>query len=260
MRGFAGQRWWVVGASSGLGREIARLLAQEGAHVLASARSRDALEALSREADGIEVLPMDVTDPVSVEAVATCAGLPDGVIYAAGAYEPMRAQDWQPGVAEAVADVNFTGALRVLSHLIPKMAARGAGRVVLIGSLAGFRGLPGAIGYGASKSALMHLAENLRADLLGTGVIVQRVNPGFIRTRLTAKNSFAMPQIMEAEEAARRTLSAIRRGRFSKSFPAPFSWLFTLGRLLPLPIFHALFRISDDQTSGTTDRKGNEEA
>ena len=247
MSGLVGQSWWIVGASSGLGRALALLMAREGAHVIASARNREALTALAGEDARIEALPLDVTDPESVAAAAARAGLPDGVIYAAGAYEPMRAQDWRPGVAEAVAEVNFTGAVRVLSHVVPGMAARGSGRVVLIGSLAGFRGLPGAIGYGASKAALMHLAENLRADLAGTGIAVQRINPGFIRTRLTAKNAFAMPQIMEPGDAARRTLATIRRGRFSASFPAPFAWVFTLGRFLPLPLFHALFRGSGDK-------------
>lgn len=238
---FTGRHWWVIGASEGLGRALAVELAAAGATVTASARSAERLEALAREVPSITALPMDVTDDAAVVAACAAVGAPFGVIYAAGAYEPMSARAWRPGAAEAMAEVNFTGALRVLSRLVPDMHARGAGRVVLIGSLAGFRGLPGAIGYGASKAALMHLAENLRADLRGTGVRVQRVNPGFIRTRLTARNDFAMPQIMEPEEAALRVVGAIRSGRFSTSFPAPFAWIFTLGRFLPLPLFHALF-------------------
>ncbi|TYO90454.1 SDR family NAD(P)-dependent oxidoreductase [Oceanicella actignis] len=254
MSAVAGLRWWIVGASSGLGRALALEMARAGAEVIASARSADALAALAGEDARIAPLPLDVTDPRSVAEAAARIGAPDGVIYAAGAYEPMRAQDWRLGVAEAVAEVNFIGALTVLSHVVPGMAERGAGRVVLIGSLAGFRGLPGAIGYGASKAALMHLAENLRADLAGSGVTVQQVNPGFIRTRLTARNDFHMPQIMTPEEAARRTLAAIRSGRFSTSFPAPFAWLFTLGRFAPLPLFHALFG-GGAKASGRADRK-----
>ncbi|KUJ85432.1 short-chain dehydrogenase [Ruegeria marisrubri] len=238
---FVGRHWWVIGASEGLGRALAVELAAAGATVTASARSSERLAAVAGEAPNITALPMDVTDAGSVAAACAAVPAPFGVIYAAGAYEPMSGRSWRPGVAEAMAEVNFTGALRVLSHLVPAMATHGEGRVVLIGSLAGFRGLPGAVGYGASKAALMHLAENLRADLRGTGVTVQQVNPGFIRTRLTAKNDFAMPQIMEPEEAAQRVMRAIRHGRFSTSFPAPFSWLFTLGSKLPLPLFHALF-------------------
>lgn len=239
---FRGRCWWIIGASEGLGRALARALAGRGAHLILSARGGDRLAALAADLPGARALAMDVTDPAAVARAAAGLGTPpDGVIYCAGAYEPMPATDWRPGAAETMAEVNFTGALRVLSHLLPAMVARGTGRVVLIGSLAGHRGLPGAIGYGASKAALMHLAENLRADLRGTGIAVQQVNPGFIRTRLTARNRFAMPQIQTPEAAAERVLTAIRSGRFATSFPAPFAWLFTLGRHLPLALFQRLF-------------------
>lgn len=238
---FSGRRWWVIGASAGLGRAIALELAAAGATVIASARNAQALEALAREVPAISALPMDVTSDASVRGAFEKADTPFGIIYAAGAYEPMSAQTWLPEQAETMAEVNFVGALRVLSHLIPELLEKDTGRVVLIGSLAGFRGLPGAIGYGASKAALMHLGENLRADLRGTEVKAQIINPGFIRTRLTAKNAFAMPQIMEPEAAAERVLAAIRAGRFATSFPAPFAWIFTVGRHLPLALFQAIF-------------------
>lgn len=230
---FDGKTWWIVGASDGLGAALARALDAEGARLILSARSADRLAALAGGLRDAAALPMDVTDAVSVSSALQRAGPVDGLIYAVGLYEPMRAPDWQPEVSVRLAEANFTGALRVLGHVVPAMVRVGQGRLVLIGSLAGFMGLPGAIGYGASKAALMHLAENMRADLDGTGVAVQRVNPGFIRTRLTAKNDFPMPQIMEPEDAAARVLAAIRSGRFSTSFPRPFSWLFTLGRFLP---------------------------
>ena len=240
---FAGRTWWVIGASEGLGRALCVALAARGARVVASARGAGRLAALAGECpDTITPVPMDVTDAASVALAADRVGLPDGVIYAVGAYEPMCATAWSPDVAEHMAKVNFTGALRVLARVVPAMARRGSGRVVLIGSLAGFRGLPGAIGYGASKAALIHLAENLRADLHGTGVRVQVVNPGFIRTRLTDKNDFPMPQIMTPEDAAARVLASIRRGRFLASVPDPVAALFTIGRFLPLPLFQALFR------------------
>ncbi|RME18665.1 MAG: SDR family NAD(P)-dependent oxidoreductase [Alphaproteobacteria bacterium] len=248
-----GRRWWVIGASAGLGRAIALELAAGGASVIASARNARALEALAREVPAIAPLPMDVTSDASVRAACDEVGAPYGIIYAAGAYAPMSARNWLPGQAETMAEVNFVGALRVLSHVLPEQVAAREGRVVLIGSLAGFRGLPGAIGYGASKAALMHLAENLRADLGGTGVRAQIINPGFIRTRLTAKNTFAMPQIMEPDAAAGRVLAAIRKGRFATSFPAPFAWIFTIGRHLPLALFQAMF----GRAPGFRDGAGN---
>lgn len=237
----AGQIWWIVGASEGLGRELALSLARGGAKVTVSARNLERLQAVAAQSDRITPVAVDVTDAASVQAACDRVGVPDGILYCAGAYAPMGARAWQPELSVAIAEVNFIGALRVLGHVVPAMAARGAGQVVLIGSLAGFRGLPDAIGYGASKAALMHLAENLRADLRGTGVRVQVINPGFIRTRLTAQNDFAMPQIMPPDAAARHVLAAMQSGRFSTSFPAPFAWLFRLGRYLPLGLFQRLF-------------------
>ena len=234
-------RWWIVGASEGLGRALATAMAAEGQALVLSARNADRLAGLAGTLPGATALPMDVTDDAAVAAAAAQAGAVDGLIYSVGLYEPMAATAWNGPAALAMAEANFMGALRVLGAALPGMIARGRGRIVLIGSLAGFRSLPGAIGYGASKAALMHLAENLRADLRGTGVSVQIVNPGFIDTRLTRKNGFRMPFLMTPEAAAAAVLRAMRGRRFSTSFPAPFAWLFQIGRYLPLGLFQRLF-------------------
>ena len=235
-------RWWIVGASEGLGRAVAEKLSSAGASLVLSARSEDRLQELAEEIGGAEVVPVDVTDTGSVEAAAKAVGEIDGLLYCVGTYEPMKATEWKTDAVLTMAETNFTGAIRVIGAVLPGFVAREAGRLVLVGSLSGFRGLPGAIGYGASKAGLMHLAENLLADLHGTGVKVQRVNPGFIDTRLTRKNDFKMPQLMQPEEAAEKVMEAIRSGRFSTSFPAPFSWLFTAGSHLPLSLFQRIFR------------------
>jgi short-subunit dehydrogenase len=239
---FTGKTYWLIGASEGLGRALAGLLAAEGAHMILSARNADRLEALAATLPHARALPMDVTDSTSVRAAVARLGDIDGVIYCAGAYEPMRAQDWNVDQALKVSEVNFTGALRCLGPVVPGMAARGTGHIVLIGSLAGFRGLPGAIGYSASKGALMQLAENLFMDLRGTGVKVQQINPGFIKTRLTEKNSFDMPFILSAEDAAARTLKAMETRRFATSFPWPMAAFFRLGSVLPIRLFRRMLR------------------
>lgn len=242
MPDISGRRYWLVGASEGLGRALAEALDAEGAALVLSARSAEKLERLAIGLGDARALPLDVTDAASVSNAARTAGEIDGVVYIAGAYEPMKATAWAPEQAAFMGEVNLVGALRLLGHVVPGFAARGAGHVVLIGSLSGFAGLPGAIGYGASKAGLMHLAENIRVDLKGTGVVVQRVNPGFIRTRLTEKNDFDMPQIMSPEDAAARVVAAMKTGRFSTSFPTPFAWVFTLGRHLPVAWFQRIFR------------------
>ncbi len=229
----AGKTIWLIGASEGLGRALADRLAQEGAHLILSARNGDRLQELAQSLPNAQVQPMDVTDLEAVRRVAAVIGDVDSVIYNAGAYEPMRATEWDSAAALTMADVNFTGALRVLGEVVPRMLAKGQGEITLIGSLAGYRGLPAAVGYGASKAALVSLAETMCHDLKGTGVVVRLVNPGFIRTRLTAKNTFAMPMLMSPEKAADHVMRALGRRRFRRDFPAPFSWAIRAFALLP---------------------------
>jgi short-subunit dehydrogenase len=233
MTRFQGKTYWLVGASEGLGRALAKCLDAEGAHVILSARNAERLEQLRGELRQATVVPLDVTDIDAVRKAALSVGHLDGVIYNAGAYEPMRATEWDSDTALRMSDVNFAGALRVLGEVVPAFVAKGQGDITLVGSLAGYRGLPAAIGYGASKAALVSLAETMRFDLKGTGVTVRLVNPGFIKTRLTQKNSFKMPMLMTPENAAERIMRAMKKRRFRTDFPAPFSWVIRLIDCLP---------------------------
>lgn len=242
MREFRGRRYWLVGASEGLGLALARLLSEAGAEVILSARSEDTLKAAAASLPGpATILPVDVGSTDSVSAAA--AQLPDldGMVFLAGVYWPMRAQGWDAKAAEAMADINFTGCIRAVGAALPGMVAKGRGHVVITGSLSGFRGLPGAIGYAASKAGTMVLAESLYADLRKSGIAVQLANPGFIRTRLTAKNDFAMPFIMEPERAAQIMFRHMQSGRFKVSFPTVFSWLFRGGQFLPDWLYYRMF-------------------
>lgn len=239
----SGRRWWLVGASEGLGRALAHELSAAGAHLVLSARNEGRLRDLAAALPGpAQVVAMDVADAASVAAGAAAAGPVDGLAWLAAAYWPIPATAWDGARVAQMLDVNLTGAARVLGAVVPGMVARGRGHIVLTGSLSGYRGLPGAIGYAASKAGLMVLAEGMHADLRGSGVRVQLVIPGFIRTRLTARNDFAMPFIMAPEAAARRVLAHIRSRRFARSFPAPFAWLFRLGNFLPDGLYYRLFR------------------
>lgn len=235
------QTWWLIGASEGLGRALAQAMADRGARLILSARQADKLADLAATLPGARALAMDVTDAASVKAAATQAGAVDGVIYLSGAYWPMRAQDWDTDRVLSMLDVNLNGAVRVMGAVLPGMVARGRGRVLLTGSLSAYRGLPGAIGYGASKAGLMNLAQSMQCDLQGTGVQVQLANPGFIRTRLTDLNSFDMPFLMEPEAAAARMLRILDGKRGTTAFPMLFSWLFRAGRFLPDALWNRLF-------------------
>jgi short-subunit dehydrogenase len=242
MRDFRGKRYWLVGASEGLGLALARKLSAAGAELILSARSEDTLKQAAASLPGkVTVLPVDVGDTASVTAAA--AQLPDldGMVFLAGIYWPMRAQDWDAKSAEAMANVNFTGCMRVVGAALPPMVAKDKGHIVITGSLSGFRGLPGAIGYAASKAGTMVLAESLYADLRQSGISVQLANPGFIRTRLTAKNDFTMPFIMDPDEAAAIIFRHMQGNRFKISFPTVFSWLFRGGNFLPDWLYYRMF-------------------
>ncbi|MBO9406444.1 SDR family NAD(P)-dependent oxidoreductase [Shimia sp. R9_1] len=230
---FSGKTFWLIGASEGLGRALAEKLSGEGAHLIVSARNGERLASLAAKLPNTRVLMLDVTDGKAVKAAAKSVGEIHGVIYNAGAYEPMAATQWEADSALTVADVNFMGAMRVLGALMPGFTARGAGDITLVGSLAGYRGLPNAIGYGASKAALVSLAETMRHDLKGTGITVRLVNPGFIKTRLTDKNAFKMPMLMTPDVAADHILRAMTSRRFRTDFPRPFSWVIRLLQYLP---------------------------
>ena len=242
MRDWQGKRYWLVGASEGLGREVAFCLSRAGAEVIVSARSEDRLKGLVEELPGkASYVTVDVADREAVEAAAQEIGHIDGVVYLAGVYWPMKAQDWDNEKVDMMGQVNFLGAARVVGAVIGDMVARNEGHIVLVGSLSGFRGLPGAIGYSASKAGLMGLAESMQADLRTSPIQVQLINPGFIKTRLTEKNDFHMPFIMEPEEAAKEVFDHMNSDDFKKSFPMLFSWVFRLSQFMPDWMYYRLF-------------------
>lgn len=240
---WAGKTYWLVGASEGLGRALAEELAAAGARLCLSARNEERLQALADKLPGGHtVAACDVRDAASVRAAFESLPPLDGVICNAGFYEPVNANAWDADAVEAMFDVNLTGTARVLGCAVPALVARGKGHIALIGSLAGYRGLPGSIGYGSSKAGLIHLAESLRSDLARDRFRVQVINPGFIETRLTAKNDFKMPFIMTPEAAALRTRKALESGRFRTNFPRRFALLFRLAQFLPDSVYFRVMR------------------
>ncbi len=168
---WAGKRYWLVGASEGLGAALAHKMSAAGVHLFLSARSEDKLNDLAASLPGkSDVVPVDVSDSESVKAAAEAVGDIDGVVQIAGVYWPFGAKNWDEDQAIAMADINFTGAMRLMGAVVPKFVERDAGHIVLTGSLSGFRGLPGAAAYTSSKAGVMTLAESLYADLHKTNV------------------------------------------------------------------------------------------
>ena len=239
---WVGKTYWLVGASEGLGAALAQILSRAGAEVIVSARDGDKLAEVVAGLPGQgRAVTVDIADDDSVKKAAEEVGEVDGIVLLAGVYWPFSAKNWDAEQAVAMADINFTGFMRVLGQVVPRMVERDQGHIVITSSLTGFRGLPGSIGYTASKAATMSLAECMHADLRDTGVTVQVANPGFIKTRLTEKNDFKMPFIMEPEEAAREMFELMNSDEFKKSFPMMFSWLFRGSQFLPDWLYYRIF-------------------
>jgi short-subunit dehydrogenase len=245
------RRVWLIGASDGIGAALARRLAGEGETLALSARNGEKMQALRTELPGSGhlVLPLDVCDPPSIIAAWQSlqakwgpSGGIDLFIYNAGAYEPMSAKAFDLATVEAIVEVNITGAFRALAAVLPAFVARNRGHIVLVGSIAGYRGLPNAIGYGASKAAINHLVENLKLDLADTKIKVQRVTPGFVKTQLTDKNDFPMPFLISAEQAAEHIAKGLRKNSFEIAFPWPMVAMFKILGLLPQRLYFALVR------------------
>lgn len=242
MRKLEGKRYWLVGASDGLGAALARKLSRAGVEVVLSARSEDKLKELVEELPGkASYVTLDVSDNDSVIEARKQVGEIDGVVHLAGVYWPFGAKKWDADQANAMADINFTGMMRVMGQVVPGFVEKDDGHIVITSSLTGFRGLPGTIGYTASKAATMSLAECMYADLRKTGVAVQVINPGFIKTQLTDKNDFKMPFLMEPEEAAQHVIEHMRSDSFKKSFPYAFSLVFRLSQFLPDWLYFRIF-------------------
>jgi len=211
MRSFKNKSIWLIGASEGLGREVAKLLNAEGAKLLLSARNETSLRDLCHEMRDATPLPLDVTNADSIRAAYNQIENLDVMIYNAGAYDPMPTQDWDTDKALRMIDVNLNGCLRAVGEVLPDMLANGSGHVVLIGSLSAYGGLPKAIGYGASKAAVASIAETMRHDL----------------------QDFKMPQLLTPSEAAKHVIKGMRKNKFRYDFPWPFSRVIKLFTSLP---------------------------
>ena len=240
-----GQTVWIVGASTGIGRATASALHRAGARVTVSARKAEALAAFVAQHPGSQALALDATDPAAVTLAATnllAQGPLDCVVYCAGHYQAMRAEAIDIADVQRHLAVNYLGAVYLLDAVLPSLLARGRGHISLVGSVAGYRGLPNSLAYGPTKAALINLAENLYLDLRPRGLGVSIVNPGFVETPLTAGNAFSMPALITPEQAANAMLAGWRSGTFELHFPKRFTlWMQAL-RLLPDRLFFALVR------------------
>ncbi|MFY8038966.1 MAG: SDR family NAD(P)-dependent oxidoreductase [Bosea sp. (in: a-proteobacteria)] len=232
---------WLTGASSGIGKATALELARRGWTVCLTARRLEELEALAGEAAGLPGRLVahagDVTDEAGMAALVETIERIHGPIalafFNAGVAPYTRAGALDVDAFRQALNVNVLGAANGLAPVLARMGARKKGQVAVNASVAGYRGLPKAAAYGASKAAAIHLCEALKFDCDNLGITMQVVNPGFIDTPLTRKNDFPMPFLMSMDDAARRVVDGFERGRFEIIFPRRLAFILKIMRLLP---------------------------
>ncbi len=240
----------ITGASSGLGRGLARRFAAEGAHVIAVARRKELLDSLVSEATNtpgrITALAADVGEPLSlVEHIRRLdrelGGLDLIVANAAiGITPPLHKLTFE--VIAPMLQVNFQGAIATLTAVLPQMLERKRGHLVGVSSIAGLLPVPASNAYAATKAGLTMFLESLRLELLGTGVDISIVHPGFVKTEMTAGNKFKMPMIMELDTA----VELIHRGILGRKHLIDFPTTMALGAraasTIPTPLYDAIAR------------------
>jgi short-subunit dehydrogenase len=248
--GMNGQRVWLTGATSGIGEALVEPLVRRGARVGITARRSGLLDVIAaRHARGgfspVLSVAADVTDRDAVRAAAAqieaAWGGIDLAIFNAGGSVGDRTR-FRGADCAATMTLNYFSVVYGIDAVLPGMLARGHGRLAAVASLAGYRAMPAATAYGASKAAVIHLLDGLRFELAPRGVGVTVINPGFVRTPLTAPNAFRMPFVMEADEAAERIVRGLERGKKEIHFPARLSWTMKLLRILPYGLYEQLMK------------------
>ena len=276
-----GKTVWLLGASSGIGRATASALHAQGARVVVSARNVDALNQFVTQHPGAIAMPLDASEAAAVRAacaaIVASGGL-DHAMYCAGHYQDMSALAFDLDDMVKHNQVNYVGALYMIDAVLPHFLAQaasleksgkkammvtaraatsgrparapgasangasGAGHISLVGSVAGYRGLPKSLAYGPTKAALINLAETLYLDLHDRGIGVSVINPGFVKTPLTAQNDFKMPALISPEEAATAILEGWAHGEFEIHFPKRFTRWMKAMQALPYGLFFSAIR------------------
>ncbi|WP_269533299.1 SDR family oxidoreductase [Chitinimonas sp. BJYL2] len=241
-----GKRVWLIGASSGIGAALASQLLARGARVVLSARDGDRLATVAAGLPHAHCLAFDAAQasawPAAATAAHTTLGGLDLVVFLAARYDPCRAWEADPAVADQAFQTNVLSIYRGVAEILPGMLQSGQGGIALVASVSGYTGLPQATIYGATKAALINLAESLYFDLAPKGVSVYLVNPGFVATPMTAGNPFTMPELITPEQAATAMLAGFARGEFEIRFPRRFTrglrWLSRLPYRWRFPLLH----------------------
>ena len=233
---------WITGASSGIGRALAIKFSNQGWQVAASARRESLLNDLNKNYPNIHAFVLDVKDEKSVrnvfQNILQKFETLDICVFATGIHDPEAEKKLSSEKIREIMETNFFGTLNCIMAVNSFFREKKDGHIAIVSSVAGYRGLPAASGYCASKAALTSLAESLYFDFKRKNVKVSLISPGFIKTPMTDKNTFPMPMIKSPEYAAEKIFIGLtKKSSFEIHFPKSFTILLKLLKIMPNWLF-----------------------
>ena len=236
---------WITGASSGIGKAVAIEFAKNGWIVAVSARRENLLNELREINENIYPFPLDVTDIDKCKTVATSIINQfkniDICLFGTGMHDPKSEKKFNLDKIRQIMEVNYFGTMNSINSIYEYFSEKKSGQISIISSVAGYRGLPAAGAYCASKAALTSFAESLNFDMLKKNVRVSLISPGFIKTPMTDQNDFPMPMIKSPEFAANEIYKGLTiKKTFEIHFPKAFTYFLKFLQILPSSMYFKL--------------------
>ena len=236
---------WITGASSGIGKALAIKFAEKGWTVAASARRENLLEDLNKFNPNIYSFPLDVTEIENCKLIANKIiekfGGIDICVFGTGMHDPKSEKSFNLNKIREIMEVNYFGTMNSINSIYEYFSEKKNGQISIISSVAGYRGLPAAGAYCASKAALTSYAESLNFDMQMKNVKVSLISPGFIKTPMTDQNDFPMPMIKSPEFAANEIFKGLTEKKsFEIHFPKAFTYFLKFLQILPSSIYFKL--------------------
>ena len=236
---------WITGASSGIGKALAIKFAEKGWTVAASARRENLLEDLNKFNQNIYSFPLDVTEIENCKLIANKIiekfGGIDICVFGTGMHDPKSEKRFNLNKIREIMEVNYFGTMNSINSIYEYFSEKKNGQISIISSVAGYRGLPAAGAYCASKAALTSYAESLNFDMQMKNVKVSLISPGFIKTPMTDQNDFPMPMIKSPEFAANEIFKGLTEKKsFEIHFPKAFTYFLKFLQILPSSIYFKL--------------------
>jgi short-subunit dehydrogenase len=236
---------WITGASSGIGKALAIKFAENNWIVAASARREKLLIELKHINDNIHSFPLDVTEIDKCKIVAKNIinqfGDINICVFGTGMHDPKSEKTFNLDKIRKIMEVNYFGTMNSINSIYEFFSEKKNGQISIVSSVAGYRGLPAAGAYCASKAALTSFAESLNFDMQNKNVRVSLISPGFIKTPMTDQNDFPMPMIKSPEFAANEIFKGLTKSKgFEIHFPKAFTYFLKFLQILPSSLYFKL--------------------